>query len=112
MKTWLQKRIAYLEWMVWWGSGKAKDVAVHSSNNKIKIVSTIHIVSQNHGVPVSQSAKKWAHFIDVSTVPSYQNLAEQRINCIRGLSNVNNICTATWALDQIQITIEGRSSKG
>ena len=69
MKTWLQKRIAYLEWMVWWGSGKAKDVAVHSSNNKIKIVSAIHIVSQNHGVPVSQSAKKWAHFIDVRTVP-------------------------------------------
>ena len=44
---------AYLERMVRWLSGKAKDIAVHGGNNKIKVISAIYIVSQNHGVPVN-----------------------------------------------------------
>lgn len=43
----------YLKWMVRRGSGEAEDIAIHGSNNKIEVISTINIISQNHTVPVN-----------------------------------------------------------
>lgn len=43
---------ANLEGMVWRGSGKAKYIPIHGGNNKIKIISTIHIVCHDHAISV------------------------------------------------------------
>jgi hypothetical protein len=46
--------LSYLERMMWSRSRKAKDVAIHGCHNKIKIISTINIICQDHAISVME----------------------------------------------------------
>lgn len=50
--------VEYLEGMMWRRCRETEDIAIHGSHNKIEVISTINIVSQDHAVSVNKSREK------------------------------------------------------
>lgn len=48
--------------MMWSRSREAKNIAIHGCNNKIKIITTIHIVSQDHAISAMKRLKLLLNF--------------------------------------------------